>query len=86
MRAFSSGASIHIRYPVFSLSSQGTATTLNEDDVWEVSPHHRAGPLLSRYMSVKGKTLLRKLWIVNSLDLMYVIRGLALWLALCPWL
>ncbi len=56
------------------MCSQGTANTLNEDDVWEVSPHHRAGPLLSRYMSVKGKTLLRKLWTVNSLDLMYVIR------------
>lgn len=59
--------------PKLSTASQGTHNTLNEDDVWEVSPHHRAGPLLARYMTVKGKTLLRKLWTVNSLDLMYVI-------------
>ncbi len=49
---------------------QGTESALNEDDVWEVSPHHRAAPLLFRFASVKGKTLLRRIWDANSFDLM----------------
>ena len=64
--------SYHIEW--LTVCSQGTAITSNEDDVWEVSPHHHVGLLLSHYMSVKGKTPLCKLWTVNSLDLMYIIQ------------
>lgn len=52
-------------------SEQGSRRPLNEDDVFELSPHHRAAPLLNRWSETKGKNLVRKIWAINSLDLMY---------------
>jgi hypothetical protein len=49
---------------------KGSKATLNESDVFELSPHHRADPLLRRFAKVKGKTLLRRIWTANALDLL----------------
>ncbi|KAG8838602.1 hypothetical protein FRC18_003860 [Serendipita sp. 400] len=52
------------------LVAKGALGPLNEQDVPEVSPHHKASPLLQRFSKVKGKTLLRRIWVTNSLDLL----------------
>lgn len=52
------------------LVAKGAEGPLTESDVFELSPHHRASPLLHRFETVKGKTLLRKIWVINSLDLL----------------
>lgn len=49
---------------------KGSKATLDESDVFELSPHHRADPLLRRFAGVKGKTLLRRIWTANALDLL----------------
>ncbi|KIM25383.1 hypothetical protein M408DRAFT_210000 [Serendipita vermifera MAFF 305830] len=49
---------------------KGTRAPLVESDVFELSPHHRADPLLRRFAKVKGKTLLRRIWTANALDLL----------------
>jgi hypothetical protein len=49
---------------------KGSKATLDESDVFELSPHHRADPLLRRFAKVKGKTLLRRIWTANALDLL----------------
>jgi hypothetical protein len=49
---------------------KGSKATLNENDVFELSPHHRADPLLRTFAKVKGKTLLRRIWTANALDLL----------------
>lgn len=49
---------------------KGSRAPLNESDVFELSPHHRADPLLRRFAKVKGKTLLRRIWTANALDLL----------------
>ena len=61
-----SGAFIHV---MLNVPCQGTTSTLNEEGFPTI--------VRVRYCHatcVKGKTLLRKLYPVNSLDLMYVIR------------
>lgn len=48
---------------------QGTVTTLNEDDIWNLSPSLQSRPLYIKFSDLKRSTLLRRLWAANSLDL-----------------
>lgn len=47
---------------------RGTSSTLNEADVWEMSPTMQARPLHIKFSRSTGK-LLKRLWKTNSLDL-----------------
>jgi hypothetical protein len=58
--------SFHWVQPIIDL---GTDTTLQESDVWDLSPTMQARPLYMKFCTVKRATLLRKLWATNSLDL-----------------
>ncbi|TCD65581.1 hypothetical protein EIP91_002465 [Steccherinum ochraceum] len=53
------------------LIARGTSTTLNETDVWNLSPRHQSRPLFLKWSfpSSQRSTLLRKLWASNSHDL-----------------
>lgn len=55
----------------FTVTSQGTSTTLNDEDVWKLSPRFLSRPLFLKWQqpSYQRKTLLRKLWATNALDL-----------------
>lgn len=50
---------------------QGTSTTLNEGDVWNLSPRFQSRPIFLKWSlpSSQRPTLLRKLWAANALDL-----------------
>lgn len=58
-------------YYIYSAVLQGTSTTLNEKDVWNLSPRVQSRPLFLKWSSPSSQraTLLRKLWAVNALDL-----------------
>lgn len=49
---------------------KGVSKTLNEDDVWRLSPTMAARPLFMKFSEAKGGSLLRRLWAVVSRDLM----------------
>ena len=55
---------------VAPLIVKGTTTTLNEPDVWNVSPTMQARPLYMKFSATYRNTLLRRLWAANSLDLL----------------
>ncbi|CAA7263971.1 unnamed protein product [Cyclocybe aegerita] len=54
---------------VYPLVSRGRYATLDEKDVWDLSPTMQSRPVFSKFNSVHQPTLLRRLWIANSLDL-----------------
>lgn len=51
------------------LPPQGTNVTLNEGDVWNLSPTMQARPVYIKFSQTKRNTLLKRLWAANSLDL-----------------
>ncbi|KIP06892.1 hypothetical protein PHLGIDRAFT_128004 [Phlebiopsis gigantea 11061_1 CR5-6] len=51
------------------LINKGTYQTLNEGDVWTLSPTMQARAVYKKFSSVKQPTLLRWLWAANSFDL-----------------
>lgn len=51
------------------LIDRGTYETLNEGDVWDLSPTMQARPVYAKFSTHKRPTLLRWLWAANSLDL-----------------
>ncbi|RDB18199.1 ATP-dependent bile acid permease [Hypsizygus marmoreus] len=55
---------------VYPLIKRGRNTTLNEQDVWGLSPTMQSRPIFIKFMTIKSSTLLRKLWTANSLDLL----------------
>ncbi|EGN91771.1 hypothetical protein SERLA73DRAFT_157398 [Serpula lacrymans var. lacrymans S7.3] len=57
---------------VYPLIKSGTYTTLNEDDVWNLSPTMQSRPVFIKFNTIHRKTLLRRLWASNSLDLIVV--------------
>uniref|UniRef100_A0A8H7XII1 Multidrug resistance-associated ABC transporter n=1 Tax=Psilocybe cubensis TaxID=181762 RepID=A0A8H7XII1_PSICU len=54
---------------VYPLVKRGTNTTLEEKDVWDMSPTMQSRPIFVKFSSIKRSTLLRRLWAANSLDL-----------------
>lgn len=63
---------------VYPLIKLGTATTLHEKDVWELSPTFQSRPVFIQFGRTPRRTLQRQIWAANSLDvildftLMYV--------------
>ncbi|KAI0752843.1 multidrug resistance-associated ABC transporter [Daedaleopsis nitida] len=53
---------------VIPLLEKGTYNTLNEEDVWSLSPMMRARPLFIKFSRTSGK-LLKRLWSSNQLDI-----------------
>ncbi|KAI0339052.1 multidrug resistance-associated ABC transporter [Trametopsis cervina] len=58
--------SFHWVRPLITL---GTNTTLQESDVWNLSPRMQARPVYMKFSAIKRATLLRRLWAANSMDL-----------------
>ncbi|KAG5653253.1 hypothetical protein H0H81_001510 [Sphagnurus paluster] len=55
---------------VYPLVKRGRDTTLHEKDVWALSPTMQSRPIFSKFITIQCSTLLRRLWIANSLDLL----------------
>ena len=53
---------------IMPLLEKGTYNTLNEEDVWQLSPSMQARPLHIKFSKSTGK-LFKRLWDANSLDL-----------------
>ncbi|KAJ3509036.1 hypothetical protein NMY22_g16428 [Coprinellus aureogranulatus] len=53
---------------VYPLVKKGRDTTLNEDDVWNISFTIRSKPLFTKFNETKRPSLLKQLWLANSLD------------------
>ena len=51
------------------LLEKGTYNTLNEEDVWALSPTLQSRAIFQRFSTLKRKTLLRRIWAANSLDI-----------------
>ncbi|EDR03156.1 multidrug resistance-associated ABC transporter [Laccaria bicolor S238N-H82] len=47
----------------------GRDNTLNESDVWNLSPTMQSRPIFVKFSAIAQSTLLRRLWKANSLDL-----------------
>ncbi|KAF8887923.1 multidrug resistance-associated ABC transporter [Gymnopilus junonius] len=54
---------------VYPLVQRGTYATLNEQDVWNLSPTMQSRPIFIKFSSIYRSTLLRRIWAANSLDL-----------------
>ncbi|TDL21671.1 multidrug resistance-associated ABC transporter [Rickenella mellea] len=54
---------------VYPLISRGTYTTLNEPDVWALSPTMQSRPLFIAFSRITRGSLLRRLLAANSLDI-----------------
>ncbi|KAI0041568.1 hypothetical protein FA95DRAFT_1565261 [Auriscalpium vulgare] len=55
---------------VWPLVKRGTHGTLNEKDVWSLSPTIQSRPIFVKFSRTFRSTLLRRLWAANSLDLL----------------
>uniref|UniRef100_A0A0W0EW54 Putative multidrug resistance-associated ABC transporter n=1 Tax=Moniliophthora roreri TaxID=221103 RepID=A0A0W0EW54_MONRR len=55
---------------VYPLVRRGRNTTLNDKDVWSLSPTIQSRPIFIKFSSMYRRTLLRRIWATNSLDLM----------------
>jgi len=56
---------------VVPLVKKGTYNTLNEDDVWELSPTLSSRPLTSLFKDLGHTNVVWKLWAVNSSDMIW---------------
>ncbi|KAE9406993.1 hypothetical protein BT96DRAFT_963262 [Gymnopus androsaceus JB14] len=54
---------------VYPLVQKGKSTTLNEEDVWSLSPTIQSRPIFAKFMSIQTATLLKRIFWANSLDL-----------------
>ncbi|KAJ3937406.1 MAG: hypothetical protein NXY57DRAFT_981367 [Lentinula lateritia] len=54
---------------VYPLIRKGTITTLNEEDVWALSPTIQSRPIFAKFMSIQTVSLAKRLFWANSLDL-----------------
>ncbi|TFK26992.1 hypothetical protein FA15DRAFT_614912 [Coprinopsis marcescibilis] len=54
---------------IYPLVNRGRYSTLNEEDVWNLSATMRSQPIFTKFSEIKKPSLLRKLWVANSLDL-----------------
>ncbi|KAF5385782.1 hypothetical protein D9615_002209 [Tricholomella constricta] len=48
----------------------GHDTTLNEKDIWALSPTMQSRPIFMKFVNIHHSSLLRRLWAANSLDLL----------------
>ncbi|KAF9533294.1 hypothetical protein CPB83DRAFT_880389 [Crepidotus variabilis] len=54
---------------IYPLIRRGRYSTLNEDDVWDLSPTSRSRLIFTKFSSLRCQTLLQRLWLSNSRDL-----------------
>ncbi|KAJ6452441.1 hypothetical protein C8R45DRAFT_1040659 [Mycena sanguinolenta] len=54
---------------IYPLIKKGTYTTLNDKDVFNLSPNIQSRPVFIKFSSLRKPTLLQKLWVANSLDI-----------------
>ncbi|KAG7085320.1 hypothetical protein E1B28_013860 [Marasmius oreades] len=54
---------------IYPLVHRGKSSTLNEGDVWNLSPTFQSRPLFIKFSNTHRTTLLKRLWAANSLDL-----------------
>ncbi|KAF7362389.1 hypothetical protein MVEN_00585800 [Mycena venus] len=54
---------------VYPLVKRGRNTTLNENDIWGLSPNIQSRPIFIKFSSLTQKSLLAKLWAANSFDI-----------------
>ncbi|KAJ6631472.1 multidrug resistance-associated ABC transporter [Mycena sp. CBHHK59/15] len=54
---------------VYPLVKRGRNTTLNEKDIWALSPNIQSRPLFIKFSNLPQVTLLRRLWAANSFDI-----------------
>ncbi|KAJ7468712.1 hypothetical protein FB451DRAFT_1560403 [Mycena latifolia] len=58
---------------VYPLIKRGTKETLNEKDVWELSPTMQSRPVFIKFQSLQSASLLRRLVAASSHDLMCLL-------------
>ncbi|KAJ6593236.1 multidrug resistance-associated ABC transporter [Mycena capillaripes] len=56
---------------VYILIKRGRHTTLNEKDVWDLSPHIQSRPAFIKFSTLPQKSLLSKIWAANSFDMIW---------------
>ncbi|KAJ7727894.1 hypothetical protein B0H16DRAFT_1677216 [Mycena metata] len=54
---------------VYPLVQRGRNTTLNEKDIWDLTPNIQSRPIFIKFSSLPQVSLLAKLWAANSFDL-----------------
>ncbi|KAF8579651.1 multidrug resistance-associated ABC transporter [Ramaria rubella] len=54
---------------IYPLIKKGRNETLNEPDVWELSPTMRCKAVYLKFAATRRKTLIRRLWAANSFDM-----------------
>ncbi|KAF7297249.1 hypothetical protein MIND_00958000 [Mycena indigotica] len=54
---------------VYPLVQRGRNTTLNEDDVWGLSPSISSRPIFIKFSALRQSTLFKRIWAANSLDI-----------------
>ncbi|KAJ7270116.1 multidrug resistance-associated ABC transporter [Mycena haematopus] len=54
---------------VYPLVKRGRNTTLNEKDVWDLSPTIQSRNIFNKFSTLPQKSLLKKLWTANSRDI-----------------
>ncbi|KAH8112485.1 hypothetical protein DFH11DRAFT_1545837 [Phellopilus nigrolimitatus] len=58
-----------------ALITRGTRTTLNEDDVWNLTITMRVRPVFRKFADLKQSSLMWKVWAANSLDIICIINA-----------
>ncbi|KAF9526193.1 multidrug resistance-associated ABC transporter [Crepidotus variabilis] len=56
-------------YWIYPLVHRGRYTTLEEEDVWNMSPTMQSRPVFAKFSSIHRPSLLRRIWAANSQDL-----------------
>lgn len=54
---------------IYPLIKKGRYTTLQEEDVWDLSPRLQSRPIFIRFSDIRCSSLLRRIWAANSADL-----------------
>ncbi|KAJ7664588.1 multidrug resistance-associated ABC transporter [Mycena polygramma] len=54
---------------VYPLIKKGTNETLADKDVYQLSPNLQSRPVYTKFSSLQMPTLVRRLWVANSLDI-----------------
>ncbi|KAJ7303772.1 hypothetical protein DFH08DRAFT_793782 [Mycena albidolilacea] len=63
---------------VYPLIKRGTHQMLNEKDVWRLSPTMQSRPVFIKFQSIRGVSLLRRLIVATSLDMILDFVGTVL--------
>ncbi|KAG6334904.1 hypothetical protein ID866_4185 [Astraeus odoratus] len=60
---------------VYPLIKRGTNTSMNEEDVWDLSPTMQSRPLFAKFSTVEHPSLVRRIFVVNSMDMIFDVMG-----------